>query len=48
MDYDLLINDKVNSILQTSNLYAKEELFNKLCDFEQNSPEKNKLFYYIY
>jgi len=47
MDYDLLINDKINSILQTSNLYAKEELFNKLCDFEQNSPEKNKLFYYI-
>jgi hypothetical protein len=47
MDYDLLISDKVSSILQTSNLYAKEELFKKLCDFEQNNPEKNKIFYYI-
>ena len=47
MDYDLLINDKIISILKNSNLYAKEELFNKLCDFEQHSPEKNKLFYYI-
>jgi hypothetical protein len=47
MDYDLLISDKVNSILQNSNVYIKEELFNKLCDFEHYNPEKSRLFYYI-
>ena len=47
MDYDLLITDKVNSLLQSSNVYIKEELFNKLCDFQHYNPEKSKLFYYI-
>jgi hypothetical protein len=47
MDYDLLITDKVNLLLQSSNVYIKEELFNKLCDFEHYNPEKSKLFYYI-
>ena len=47
MDYDLLISDKVNSILQSSNVYIKEELFNKLCDFEHYNPEKSRLFHYV-
>ena len=47
MDYDLLITEKVNLLLQSSNVYIKEELFNKLCDFEHYNPEKSKLFYYI-